>query len=183
MKTLTYFLITDCFPQRPVGFDALLSNSEAINDCCTLELKFGYSECPIIFFSLHISARLTISHRDSGVRSYPSPIDAQYGGKKLTANSRTLCLSHMLSLPIIWTYICIRLWKHVCPQVQGKELHASHLLKINCSGGSVIKDASCSVKWLEIETAVQSGWWPLSLSHKTRIWEISFYQIITMSQL
>lgn len=68
MKTLTYFLITDCFPWRPVGFDALLSNPEAINDCCTPELRFGYSECPIIWprnLPPHLSLCLIFSQRDS----------------------------------------------------------------------------------------------------------------------
>ncbi len=49
MKTLTYFLITDCFPWRPVGFDTLLRSPKAINDCCSLELSFGISECPVIW--------------------------------------------------------------------------------------------------------------------------------------
>lgn len=38
---------------------------------------------------------------------------------------------------------------------------ASHLLKINYSGWTMIKGASCSVKWSEIETTVQTGLWPL----------------------
>lgn len=64
MKTLTYFLITDCFPLRLVGFDALLSNPEATNDCCSLDLKFGHSKCPTIWLrnNFPISRSSLVSH-------------------------------------------------------------------------------------------------------------------------
>lgn len=80
MKTLTYFLITDCFPWRPVRFDALLSNPEAINDCCTLELRFGYSERPIIQLRNppppQFSVCVIFPQRD--LESGHIPVDVQY---------------------------------------------------------------------------------------------------------
>ena len=114
MKTLTYFLITDCFPWRPAGFDALLSSPEAINDCCTLELRFGYSECPIIWprnlFFPSISQSALYSPRETW-----SPVQLIYctRRKKLKANFATL---HLFSS--VWSHsqqVCfISLRKHWC---------------------------------------------------------------------
>lgn len=78
MKTLTYFLITDCFPWRPVGFDALLSSPEAINDCCIQVLRLWYSECPIIWPNL-FPPSLSVPYI---LRETWSPIELQYGERK-----------------------------------------------------------------------------------------------------
>lgn len=74
MKTLTYFLITDCFPWRPVGFDALLSNPTAMNDCCTLEFRLGCSASPIIRLRTllpHLSVCHIFSQRDLKFSNIP----------------------------------------------------------------------------------------------------------------
>lgn len=85
MKTLTYFLITDCSPLRLVGFDALLSIPEAINDCCTLELKFVLPERPIIWLRNLFPSSFTgpyILQQRHGCHLYCSPINALFGERK-----------------------------------------------------------------------------------------------------
>lgn len=94
-------------PWRPVGFDALLSSPEAINDCCKQVLRLWYSECPIIWPNLFplISQFALYPQRD---------LESNWvtvWGKKLRTNFAALHCSDS-----VWLHsqkVCvIGLWKH-----------------------------------------------------------------------
>lgn len=159
MKTLTYFLITDYFPWRLVGSDALLSNPEAINDYCTPQLKFGYSEwpksCGTGVFLPPLLSMPFYSPRETQSLPYFSPIDAVYGERN-SDSTLQLC-SFLCSAGFHPQKVCfINLRRHYwrCPEVtQIKNKKWDDYLQYLCVWERKLRDRD-----QERDRMTQSGW-------------------------